>query len=157
MSIKVLQFPVRNTGGGITQYALNNWKYIDKPRFQFDFATCDKQKLDFEDELAAQGCRVHHLSCYAEDDYARFCAEFNAILDGGYAAVHLHTSHWKSFSTEEIAAARAVPAVIVHSHNTGIGGMPAGANLGEAMAVHNAKKQEFTANLATTVCLMCRL
>ena len=37
--IKVLHFPIANSKGGITQYVLRNWKFIDKSLFQFDFAT----------------------------------------------------------------------------------------------------------------------
>ena len=47
--IKVLQFPIAASKGGITQYVLANWKYIDKSRFQFDFATMSKE-LDFAAE-----------------------------------------------------------------------------------------------------------
>jgi glycosyltransferase involved in cell wall biosynthesis len=154
--IRVLQFPVRNTGGGITAYALNNWKYIDKAGFVFDFATCDKH-LDFEDELAAQGCGIHYLSCYAEDAPEKFRAEFNAILDEGYDAVHLHTSYWKSFTVEELAAARGVPVVVVHSHNSNLGGLPAKADRKEALAIHEKKKSEFTTELATHFCACSKL
>jgi glycosyltransferase involved in cell wall biosynthesis len=150
--IKVLQFPIRNTGSGMTQYMLNNWEYIDKSRFSFDFATCD-QELDFEGELKAQGCRVHHLSCYAEADHERFCKEFNDIFnDGKYEAVHLHTGYWKSFVVEELAMGCGVPKVIVHSHNTGLGGAAVGIDRDKATAWHKQKKTEFSTELATHFC-----
>lgn len=154
--IRVLQFPVRNTGGGITQYALNNWKYVDKSRFVFDFATCDKH-LDFEDKLTAQGCKVHYISCYAEQDSERFCAEFNAILDQGYDAVHLHTSYWKSFTVEELATAKGVPVVIVHSHNSNLGGLSGNMNREESLVLHEKKKAEFSTKFATHFCACSNL
>jgi glycosyltransferase involved in cell wall biosynthesis len=154
--IRVLQFPVRNTGGGVTKYALNNWRYIDKTRFVFDFATCDK-KLDFADELVIQGCKVHYLSHYAEQDFDGFCKEFNRILDEGYDAVHLHTSFWKSFAVEELAMARGVPVVIVHSHNADLGGLPVDADRKTSLAVHNKRKSEFSESLATHFCACSRL
>jgi hypothetical protein len=39
--VKVLQMPVRNAKGGITQYALRNREHIDKSRFLFDWVTLD--------------------------------------------------------------------------------------------------------------------
>jgi phosphorylcholine metabolism protein LicD/phosphopantetheinyl transferase (holo-ACP synthase) len=148
---RILQFPVRNTMGGITQYALNNWKHIDKSHFQFDFATIDT-KLDCAYELIAQGCEVHYISCYYENNPERFVKEFNAILDRGYDAIHLHTSYWKSFIVEELAIAKNVPIIIVHSHNSDLGGMAASANRKETLKIHNKKKAEFATDLATHFC-----
>jgi hypothetical protein len=51
--VKILQMPVRNAKGGITQYALRNWEHIDKSRFLFDWVTLDKE-LSFEPELLRQ-------------------------------------------------------------------------------------------------------
>ena len=48
--IKILQFPIANSNGGITHYALNNWKFMDKDCFHCDFATMSK-KIDFENEI----------------------------------------------------------------------------------------------------------
>ena len=94
--IKILQMPVRNAKGGITQYALRNWEYIDKRRFLFDWVTLDKE-LSFEPELTRQGCKVYHLSCRQEDDEARFRSEMEAMFANGYDAIHLHTSYWRGF------------------------------------------------------------
>lgn len=100
--IKVLHFPIRNSNGGVTRSALKFWKYIDHDRFQFDFATCSP-KLDFEQEITEQGCRVHYISCYAEQDERRFCEELWDILRQGYDVLHLNTSWWKSFYAEKAA------------------------------------------------------
>ena len=70
--IRVLQFPVANSKGGITQYILQNWKFIDKSKFQFDFATMSKS-LDFAGDLEKEGCRIHYIPCYAEQDEEKFC------------------------------------------------------------------------------------
>ncbi|MGZ0043302.1 glycosyltransferase [Paenibacillus ottowii] len=115
--IKVLQFPIANTRGGITQYALKNWEFIDKDRFQFDFATRSKS-LDFADELLAQGCKIHYLSCSSEESESQFIKEVHQILDEDYDVIHLHTSFWKGFLVEQLAIERNCPMVIVHSHST---------------------------------------
>lgn len=115
--VKVLQFPIANSFGGITHYALENWKWIDKDRFQMDFATMSKS-LDFADEITATGSKIHYISCYAEADKEQFIKEVNQILDEGYDVVHLHTKQWKSFLMEQICLERGVPKIIVHSHST---------------------------------------
>lgn len=115
--IKVLQFPIANSYGGITHYALDNWRWIDKEKFHVDFATMSK-KLDFADEITSTGSKIHYLSCYAEENREQFVAEVNAILDEGYDVVHLHTKQWKSFLMEEICLQRNIPKIIVHSHST---------------------------------------
>lgn len=101
--IKILQFPIANSKGGITQYILQNWKFIDKAKFEFDFATMSKS-LDFENELKKTGSKIYYISCYAEDNKEKFVREFTEILsNGNYDIVHLHTKQWKSFLVERIA------------------------------------------------------
>ena len=116
----MLQFPVANSKGGLTQYVLQNWKFIDKSRFQFDFATMSKS-LSFAEELEREGCKIFYISCYAEENEERFIKEFKQILLGGnYDVVHLHTKQWKSFNVEKIAREVGIKKIIVHAHNTGI-------------------------------------
>ncbi|MCW3795118.1 glycosyltransferase [Paenibacillus sp. LS1] len=114
--IKVLQFPIVNQRGGITHYAMRNWDFINKDKFQFDFVTFSKS-LDFEDELTTHGCKVHYVSCYAEQDQEQFILEIRNILSEGYDAIHLHTGYWKSFLVEEISIELGIPIIIVHAHN----------------------------------------
>lgn len=117
--IKVLQFPIANSQGGITHYAIQNWKWMDKSKFQCDFATMSKF-IDFEKEILATGSRVFYISCYAEENQKQFVKEFNEILNQGYDVVHIHTKQWKSLVVEELCKKHHVEKVIVHAHNTGI-------------------------------------
>lgn len=117
--MKILQFPLANAGGGISQYMLQNWKFIDKQRFHFDFATM-KRELNVEPELRKEGCKVFHISCYAEDNPIEFTEEITSILSHGYDAVHLHTSYWKSLLFEEIARKVGIPKIIIHAHNSSV-------------------------------------
>lgn len=145
--IKVLQFPIANSFGGITHYALDNWKWMDKEKFQCDFATMSK-KLDFADDILATGSKIHYISCYAEENRDKFMEEFNAILDEGYDVVHLHTKQWKSFLVEELCKAKGIKKVIVHAHSTGIDTLDEEKRAFE-IQLHEKVKKEFSIDMAT--------
>lgn len=146
--INILQFPIANTSGGITNYVLNNWRHIDRDRFHFDFATFSKKKLDFEETLTSQGCKVHYLSCYAEENEERFIEEMNHILEEGYDVIHLHTSYWKSFLAEKLALRHRVPRIIVHAHSTMVDKADEKERL-IAIRHHQEQKKLFHRGLAT--------
>lgn len=145
--IKVLHFPIRNSNGGVTRSALKFWKYIDHGKFRFDFATCSP-RLDFQQDIISQGCRVHYLSCYAEQDSKQFCDELRKILMQGYDVVHLNTNWWKSFYAEQIAKEIGIKKIIVHARNTSI-------DIGDKMQreketlVHNQLKAKFSEGICT--------
>lgn len=116
--IRILHFPISNNKGGITSYALTNWKYIDRSKFHFDFATMSK-KIDYLDVIEPDSC-VHFISSYHEDDSKRFEEQFETIFsEGNYDIVHLHTTFWKSFEVERIARQHGVK-VVIHAHTTDI-------------------------------------
>ena len=117
--IRILQFPLAASKGGVTQYVLNLWKSINKNIIQFDFLSFNS-KLDFEEELLKEGCIIHHISCYPEVNKERFVAEFSAVLRYRYDVIELHTGHWKSTIMEEMAKKYGGCKVIIHAHGTGI-------------------------------------
>lgn len=146
--IKVLQFPVANSKGGITQYVLQNWKFIDKSKFQFDFATMSKS-LSFAEDLEREGCKIFYISCYAEENKEQFIREFRKILlEGNYDVVHLHTKQWKSFYVEELAKEANVKKIIVHAHNTGIDAIDVALREKE-VDLHNRMLNLLTEDIAT--------
>ena len=109
-------------GQEIKDIAFSNqeyWKYIDHDRFQFDFATCSP-KLDFEQDIINQGCKVHYISCYAEQNVEQFCKELKEILLQGYDAIHLNTSWWKSFYAEQVAQEVGIKKIVVHARSTSV-------------------------------------
>lgn len=146
--IKVLHFPIADSKGGITGYALNIWKNIDRVKFQFDFATMSKS-LDFADELEQSGCKIHYISCYAEDNKERFVIDFKNILaDGDYDIIHLHTKQWKSFLVEQVAKKLGVARIIIHAHSTNIDALDAEKRNIE-IQLHNQVYEQLTENIAT--------
>lgn len=145
--IRLLQFPIANTKGGITHYALQNWKWMDKECFTCDFVTMSRV-LDFEEELLTTGSKIYHIPCYAEEDREQFVKSFSEILAKGYDIVHLHTRHWKSFLVEELCKKYQVKKVIVHAHNTGIGVIDP-QRRGYEQEIHEQVKKQFNEDMAT--------
>lgn len=153
--IKVLQFPLTNSCSGVTQYVLQNWKFIDKSKFQFDFATRSKV-LDFADEVIAQGCKIHYLSCSSEEDETQFIKEINEILDEDYDVIHLHTSFWKGYLVEKIAMERKCPIVIIHSHSTMIDILDE-KKREEYIKIHNYYRENLPLEYGTHFCACSKL
>lgn len=145
--IKVLQLFVANAKGGRTQYMLNNWQHIDKTRFQFDFATLSPS-LDFAAQLEEEGCKVHYVSCYAEDNLEQFVKEIDQILKSGYDVVHVHSSFWRSFTVEERAKRAGVGKIIIHAHNFGIGSVATQEEAEDLTKKHYALRDKITSDMA---------
>lgn len=117
---KILQCTIAQARGGRTLYVLNNWKHIDRERFHFDFVTFSPH-LDFAEELETDGCKIHYMSCYPENNAELFREEFSRVLLNGYDAIHIHTGMWKGMAVEKLARAFGIRQIIIHAHNTGMG------------------------------------
>lgn len=146
--IKIFQFPIRESKGGVTKYALNNWRYMDKNKFECHFGTCSKS-LSFEDEIINLHAQVRYISCYAEQNREQFIKEVKRLfLTEKYDIIHLHTNWWKSFLVEQIAIECNISKIIVHSHNTQID-IKDDITREKEEKNHNIKKEEFNTSLAT--------
>lgn len=146
--IKILHFPIRDSNGGVTRFAMNLWKHIDHDKFQFGFATCSKS-LYFEQEIIDQGCQVHYISCYAEKNAEEFCRELKEILEQGeYDAIHIQTNWWKSFYAEQVARETGIKVIVIHAANTFVDVNDDEERQKEIM-VHEECKRNFEVGLAT--------
>lgn len=146
--IKILQFTLAASMGGRSKYVLRNWDYIDKERFQFDFVTFSQERLVVEDQLEKQNCVIHHISCYPRQNLEQFIKEFDAVLDCGYDAIHIHTSWWESTIVEELARKKGIKVIIVHSHNSSVNLSDEQKRIG-AIEKHNKIKSNIDETLAT--------
>lgn len=145
--IRILHFPIKNSNGGVTRSAIKFWKYIDHSRFQIDFATCSK-KLNFEQGLVDQGCKVHYISCYAEQDQQQFCQELREILLQGYDAIHLNTSWWRSFLAEQVAREVGIKIIVVHARSSFLD-ISDDEQRQKELLIHEKCKEAFTPEMAT--------
>lgn len=145
--IRIFQFPIASSNGGITHYAMNNWKYLDKGTFSCNFGTVSKQ-LGFSDEIEKNGAGLKYISCTAENNREKFIEEMTKLLKGNYDIIHLHTSFWKSTLVEDIAKECRIPKIIVHSHSTMIDILD-DEKRKIAEVQHNKVKESFSLDQAT--------
>ncbi len=145
--IKVLHFPIRNTNGGITRSAMKYWKFINRDKFHFDFATCSK-KLDFEQSIIEKGGKVHYISCTGEENELQFCKELKEILIQGYDVLHLNTNWWRSLLAEKVAKEAGIKEVTIHARNTSVDILDEQKRKQE-MIRHNLCKMAITEDMAT--------
>ena len=145
--LKILHFSIANTKSGVTQYILNQWKFIDRTKFFFDFVTFSKE-LDYAEELLAEGCKIHYVSVYAEKDEKLFCEEIRKIFEEGYDVVHLHTSNWSRFILEELAKEAGIPKIIIHSHSSDVHNT-FGKTLEKAREIHSFMREQLNTDVAT--------
>lgn len=153
--MKILHLPVLNTYSGVIAYLRERMHRIDGDKFRFDFLTFGG-KLDLQEEIESFGGRVHYITARAEENKEKFIEEINAVLEEGYDVVHLHTSFWKSFLMEELAIAKKVPKIIVHSHSTQVDIID-DEKRNEAISLHETRKKEFSLDLATDFCACSHL
>ena len=143
--IKVLQFPLANSKGGMTRYELNNWKWINKERFHFDFVSFSEH-IDFEEEILETGAKIFYMKNYAEVNPKGFEEELRSILDNGYDIIHLHTNMWGSLLAEKAARDANVEKIIIHSHATSVFGKK---NIQDVKKLHEENKEKVSEEIAT--------
>lgn len=146
--IKILQFPVAASKGGVTQYVLNLWRHINHEKFQFDFVTFSNS-LDFENELIKEGCNVFHFKHYPEEDEEGFKENFGKILAKGYDVIEIHTSYWKNNIVEKLAYQYGIKKIIIHSHTTWISDTLSREQTVKAFERHQMYKQKLYETPAT--------
>lgn len=147
--IRVLQFPI-SANNGVKQYAENNWKFINRSRFSFDFALV-RDLPAIKSDLLATGAGVVELLVSADSQRDRYVEEAVKMLRGKYDVVHLHTSFWKRLLIEEIAMECGIPKVIVHSHSAGVD-ITDEETRKKAEITHRVLREQFGPSLATDFC-----
>lgn len=116
--IKILQYHIGNIKGGVENYVRQNYRFIDKNSFQFDFLTYDDKKLDFEDEFKNLGARFYRIP--NKLNYIGYILFFRKIRkESGAEILHLNLS-WCSFYILLAAKFSGFKRIVLHSHSSSI-------------------------------------
>ena len=153
---KILHMTPPDINNGVYRYLFNYIPYIDQNKYQFAFLTRAADVLKQTEEYKRFHFPVYCFEHKQRENPAALEQEIRDILQGGFDAVHLHTSSWRGFLIEEIAMDMGVGKVIVHSHSTGI---DVGDDSERELQIleHNAYKEKFSMRYATDVCACSKL
>lgn len=114
---RILQVAVANDKGGLTGYIVNNYRRIDKRKFQFDFVTYDSL-LDFSNEVEKMGARIFYFKrpthVFQYYHQLKKCRQLYP-----YHIIHFNLSY-ANIVPIILAKLAGFPRIIVHSHSTGI-------------------------------------
>ena len=116
--IRILIWGIANAKGGITQYVLNHWNYIDKSKFAVDFVTIE-QNLDFCETLTTAGCTIHSLprNFSFKKNYIPSKIAVSKIYSNNYDIIYFNMSNLCDLTLLRMAH-KSGSKVIVHSHTT---------------------------------------
>lgn len=154
--MKILHMAPPDINNGVYRYLFNYIPYIDQNKYQFAFLTRAADALKETEEYKRFRFPVYCFEHKQRENKMALEQEIRNILQGGFDAVHLHTSSWRGFLIEEIAMDMGVGKVIVHSHSTGIDVWDDSERKCQALE-HNAYKEKFSMQYATDVCACSRL
>lgn len=116
--IRILQAFVTNDKGGLTGYIVQNYRYIDKSKVQFDFLTHDEKPLDFEQEFIDMGARFYHIP-HPSHPLTYYHALRKIMEETDYKAVSFNLSY-ANFISVILARMAGARKIIIHSHSTAI-------------------------------------
>lgn len=153
--IRVLQWHFIGIPGGVAEYMLNNWKYIDRKRFEFDFITSEYNSDMFLDRVgSAKNLKVVRSAAVDRDAFFKDMTDL--FRYGHYDAVHFNTSYWAGHELEKLAINCGIPKIIIHSHSTRVDIDDQEKRI-RAEQRHELKKAEFNTSLATDFCACSNL
>lgn len=149
--LRILHYPIHRSSG-ITNYVLQNWKFIDRTRFVFDFCTRFVPDETFRQTVGTKS-RIYPFIETLENGLNPLISTLSEAIDAGCDVLHLHTCHlFGGFPLEELAVKKGVPRIIIHAHNSGLDRTFSPANEEELLRRHEYYKERITPAVATDFC-----
>lgn len=111
--IKVLNFMISDSFGGIETYLSGAYKAIDKEKIQMDFVASDDE-ADTVKQFRKMGATVHIVP--SARNIVSYINSIKGLLDMGYDVVYFHKNSAANIIPVRAAAGKKCK-IIVHSHN----------------------------------------
>ena len=91
---KILQIVSCLELGGTEAFIMNNYRALDRSKYQFDFAVFIEQDYPYLDEISQLGGNVYFLGTPSLKNALKFIKRFKEVVDEGgpYVAVHSHVN-----------------------------------------------------------------
>lgn len=125
---RILQLCSLNAGG-IEAFVMNIYRKIDTSKINFDFYNHfnNYDKQFYEDEALKMGANIYKTGCYEERgflkrNYKKISTLYKCIKNNKYEIVHIHATDCSSLREAFISRLAGAKVIIVHSHNTSVGG-----------------------------------
>lgn len=115
--IRILQIGMSDNIGGIETFIINNYRKLDKKRFQFDFINMYDNPLCFEEEILSLGGKIYNVKSEKKHPLSFSKSLKKIIMDNDYKIVHIHKNSVAFIFSAKIAK-QCGAKVIIHSHNT---------------------------------------
>lgn len=117
--MRVLHIAIDTVMGGIESFLLNVYSRIDRSKIKFDFIEYGDIKREFDYQYSDLGAKIYKISDRKKHPLLSAKELKNVIKSGGYSVVHIHKNSLSDMSAVKICQNLNVPAVIIHSHNSG--------------------------------------
>lgn len=114
--IKVLQFSLSESIGGIETFLRNLYRQFDRNEIQFDFVTTYDCPV-YKNEFLGYGSKIFKVPS-AKNYLANYMAIKQIITDNDYKIVHINKNSGADLIPFRVCKSLGVPVVIAHAHNT---------------------------------------
>lgn len=119
--IRVLQYGMSDTLGGVETFLMNVYRHIDRERVQFDFLLPHTVRdMPFADEAESMGARIYPVLYSQRESIVK---AHNSMHDffrqhaDEYVALHINATIMTHERLAKCAARYGIPTRIFHSHN----------------------------------------
>lgn len=116
---KILQIVSCLELGGTEAFIMNNYRALDRSKYQFDFAVFVEKDYPYLDEISKLGGNVYFLGTPSLKNAHKFIKRFKEVVDEGgpYVAVHSHVNIDNAIPLYAAHLCN-IPIRVSHSHDT---------------------------------------
>ena len=113
--IRILQYEIENTRGGIESFLFNVYSHIDRERYHFDFVT-SADHPGYGKELQNLGAHIYRISSIRNT--RKYMRDLKDIMLREYDIIHVNKNSAANILPLVIAKKNPKACIVVHSHNT---------------------------------------
>lgn len=119
--IRVLHIFHNMGNGGIENFVMSYYRFIDRKKIQFDFLTSVEEQGYFDEEILSMGGKVFHAHPFKKNPIKNYKDIARIVKKNNYKVIHRHTG--SAFGYFDLRAARrgGATSLILHSHASNAG------------------------------------
>lgn len=119
--VRVLHIFHNMGNGGIENFVMNYYRFIDRKKIQFDFLTSVEEPGYFDEEILSMGGKIFHAYPFKKNPIKNYKDIARIVRENNYTVVHRHTG--SAFGYFDLRAAKrgGAKALIMHSHASSAG------------------------------------